>query len=393
MARPFEGIRVLDVTHVLAGPFCTYQLALLGADVIKIEPPHSPDCARGRGPDDRLNAAGLGLNYQVQGSNKRAIALDLRTGAGREIALQLVDGADVLVENYRSGALAALGLGAAELRQRRPALVYCSLTGFGRTGDRASRNAYDNVVQAASGMMRQSADPEGAPHKAGASVVDYATGMNAAFAIAAALLRRERDGVGETIDCAMLDSALMMMAPELSAVLHEAPKSERSSEAGLGCYVTADEPIMLGAFTPRQNRRLWEALGEPELGAPSDWPQLWAKSAALRARLTEIMPTRGAAEWEAFFATIGVPAERVRSLEEAARMPHLATRAFVSQLPNPTAPAAPVHVPLAAFRYEADGPAIDRPPPAIGEHTREVLRELSFSDERIDELYGEGVVA
>jgi len=393
MAAPFSGIRVIDLTHVLAGPFCTYQLALLGADVIKVEPPGAPDCTRGRGPDDGLNAAGMGLTYQVQGANKRACAIDLSNKAGRDIFLRLVDTADVIVENYRTGALGAYGLDAKTLCASNPRLIYCSLTGFGHVGDRAERNAYDNVIQATSGIMDRTGDPDGTPRKAAASFVDYAAGLNAAFAISAALLHREREGKGQIIDCAMLDAALITMAPELSATLHQGPKSQRPAEAGLGCYQTAEGHITLGAFNLRQNARLWQALDDPEFAALDSWEALWSEADAMRQRLASILLTRTAAEWEDFFAQIKVPAERVRSLDEAARMPHLAERGFVKELANPVDPARSVHVPLAAFRYRHDGPEITRQPPTFGQHTRNVLNEIGYTDAEIKSFLAAGVIA
>ena len=212
----FEAVRVLDLTHVLAGPFCTYQLALLGADVIKIEAPYSPDCARRRGPVAALNAAGQGINYQVQGANKRALAIDLATPEGNKVFRRLAETADVVVENYRRGALDALGLDAATLVAANPTLIHCSISGFGAVGAWGDLNAYDNVIQAASGMMVQTGGA-GPPVKTGASVIDYTTGMAAAFAIAAALHERTRTGRGQIIDVAMLDTALTLMAPEVSA--------------------------------------------------------------------------------------------------------------------------------------------------------------------------------
>src|SRR5262245_26814076 len=184
-------MRVLDLTHVLAGPFCTYMLALLGADTIKIEPPDEPDEVRGRGIDPTLNAELMGTNYQTQNSNKRAITLNLKLQKGRDVLCRLATKADIFVENYRTGALQQLGLGYDDMRAVNPRIVYCSMTGFGQTGPRASVNAYDNVIQAASGLMSLTGTAEVTPLKAGAAIIDYASGVNAAFAIASALVRRE----------------------------------------------------------------------------------------------------------------------------------------------------------------------------------------------------------
>jgi crotonobetainyl-CoA:carnitine CoA-transferase CaiB-like acyl-CoA transferase len=391
--RPFHGIRVLDLTHVLAGPFCAYQLALLGADVVKIEPPQMPDTARGRGPDDALNAAGLGINYLVQGSNKRSLALDLASEEGRAVLLDLVDGADVLVENYRAGALEALGLGAEALCARNPRLIHCSITGFARGHEREAVNAYDNVIQAASGVMARTTGRAGEPVKSGASFIDYATGYAAAFAISAALFQRQASGEGQVIDCAMFDTALTLMAPEAAAALYEGPVQSRPKEAGLGTYETADGLLMLGAFNTRQNKRLWEALGRPDFAALDGWPALWGAAQAMREALVPIMLTRTAAEWEDYFHAIGIPAERVRTLDEAARLPHLRERGFFHQLDAALPGAAPVAIPLAPFSFATAGPAIDRPPPRLGEHSAEILAETGRAPAEVEALKARGVIA
>ncbi len=391
--RPFHGIRVLDLTHVLAGPFGAYQLALLGADVIKIEPPLSPDTARGRGPDDALNAAGLGINYQVQGSNKRSLALDLGADEARAILLDLVDTADVLVENYRAGALQALGLGADALCARNPKLVYCSITGFGHDNDRAGVNAYDNVIQASSGVMARTIGRAGEPVKSGASFIDYATGYAAAFAISAALFQRQTSSKGQVIDCSMFETALTLMAPEAAASLYEGPAQPRPKEAGLGTYETADGLLMLGAFNARQNKRLWDALGRPDFAVLDDWPAIWAAAEAMREALVPIMRAKSATAWEEYFHAIGIPAERVRTLDEAVRMPHLRQRSFFHAV-DPTEPGgSPVTVPLAPFSFAEAGPAIDRPPPRLGQHSAEIMQEIGRSQTDVADLRKRGIIA
>jgi crotonobetainyl-CoA:carnitine CoA-transferase CaiB-like acyl-CoA transferase len=395
--RPFSGIRVLDLTHVLAGPFCTYMLALHGAQTIKIEPPHEPDEVRGRGADPALNARLMGTNYLTQGANKQAITLDLKAEKGREIFRQLSRRADVIVENYRAGALSQLGLGFEDIRALdNPRVVYCSLTGYGQRGPRAAVNAYDNVIQAASGLMAMTGTPDVHPLKVGASIVDYAAGLAAAFAISAALLQRTRTGEGVYIDCSMLDTALMLMGTQVTAsqagAAPPAPKGNDQKEAGLGCYETAEGLLMLGAFNKRQHERLWQAFGRPDFAAWSSWEEMAAHAPELRAELARRFKEKNAAEWEAWLHGIGVPAERVRTIDEALAICEAQQRSFVAELPLRTSQGKAVSVPLAPFRLSTGSAEVVSPPPEVGEHTDAVLASLGYSAEDIAELRAEGVV-
>lgn len=392
MARPFDGIRVLDLTHVIAGPFATHQLAMLGADVVKIEAPDRPDPARHRGPDPARNAALRGLTFQVQGSGKRAITLDLGRAAGHAALLRLVRQADVLVENYRSGALARLGLGPEALEAANPRLIQCSLTGFGATGAHVGRRAYDNVVQARAGVVTQSGG-----RKPGLSFVDFATGFAAAFAIAAALHQRQRDGRGQRIDCAMLDTTLMMMGTELVGALHGPDAVPVPKEAGLGTYATADGDLMLGAFTPEQNVRLWRGLADegyshPEFEALADFPALWAATDAMRACLAAIFATRSAEAWTTWLHDHRVPGERVRTLGEAAADPELVAHGLLQRPEAGAGEAEAPLLPVSPFRFAHDGPSIGRRAPGFGEHTDEVLLGFGFAQVEIEALRREGVV-
>ncbi len=272
MTGALNDIKVLDLTHVLAGPFCTYQLALLGADVIKIEDPANPDCARGRGPDDALNAAGLGLNYQVQGANKRSLALNLRSSEGVELFKSLAKDVDIIVENFATGALAALGVGYEVLRDINPELIHCSITGYGDSGPQADHGAYDNVIQATSGTIAQCGGV-----KPAVSFVDYATGYAAAFAVTAALTQRSQTGAGTHISVSMLEVAMQMMAPEAAAAQHVTP-TKRGKEAGIASYETQDGHLMLGAFRPVQYRK--PTLGSRACAPPTCQPsgsKLWPR--------------------------------------------------------------------------------------------------------------------
>src|SRR5438105_1732552 len=270
LMRPFEGIRVIDVTHVLAGPFATYQLAVLGADVIKVEHPDEPDQSRGNGTDKALNRRNMGTSFLTQASNKRAITLDLKQPADRDILKQLAATADVFVENYRPGAFESLGLGYEALAAINPRLIYASFSAFGQNGPRGSQTAYDHVIQATSGIMAMTGTPDVHPVKFGAPAIDYATGMTGAFALSAALFQRERTGRGQRIDMAMLDVAMILMSSHVTGYLrngtHPKPHGNRHPHATNGAFKTKDGTlVMLGASNIRQQKRLWALLGRPEM--------------------------------------------------------------------------------------------------------------------------------
>src|SRR6476646_3964937 len=228
MQRPFEGIRVIDATHVLAGPFAAYQLAVLGADVIKVEHPHDPDQSRLTGSDRELGKRHMGTSYLTQASNKRSLTLDLKQTAGQEIFKKLVATADLLVENYRPGALDSLGLGYGAMAALNPRLIYASMSAFGQRGPRAQQTAYDYVIQATSGIMAMTGTPQVNPIKFGSPAIDYATGTTGAFALASALFQRERTGRGQRIDLAMLDVAMILigLAPDRLSAQRPASQAE-----------------------------------------------------------------------------------------------------------------------------------------------------------------------
>src|SRR5712675_521202 len=270
MTRPFEGIRIIDVTHVLAGPFAAYQLAVLGADVIKVEHPDEPDQSRSSGTDKALNRRNMGTAFLTQASNKRSIALDLKQPGDREVLKKLVATADVFVENYRPGAFTALGLGYEDLAKINPRLIYASFSAFGQEGPRGIQTAYDHVIQATSGIMAMTGTKDTHPVKLGAPVVDYATGMTGAFALSAALFQREKTGRGQRIDMAMLDVAMILMSSHVTGYLrngvHPKPHGNRHPHATNGAFETKDGTlIMLGASNIRQQKRLWALLGRPEM--------------------------------------------------------------------------------------------------------------------------------
>jgi crotonobetainyl-CoA:carnitine CoA-transferase CaiB-like acyl-CoA transferase len=377
--RPFEGIRVIDVTHVLAGPFAAYQLAVLGADVIKVEHPDDPDQSRSGGTDKALNRKNMGTAFLTQASNKRSIALDLKQEKDREILKKLVATADVFVENYRPGAFEALGLGYEELSKINPRLVYASFSAFGQNGPRGEQTAYDHVIQATSGIMAMTGTKDVHPVKLGSPVVDYSTGMTGAFALSAALFQRERTGKGQRIDMAMLDVAMILMSSLLTGYLrngvHPKPHGNRHPHATNGAFQTRDGLVMLGASNLRQQARLWKLLGRPEMIKKTN-DERDADHDREIAVLSEIMLTRTADEWEAFLQARHVPAARVRTMGEAVADPQLASRGVIHRHERGNGMDGGFGVPLAAFTFAHGGPRIDTPPPTLGQHNEEILAEL-----------------
>jgi crotonobetainyl-CoA:carnitine CoA-transferase CaiB-like acyl-CoA transferase len=377
--QPFEGIRVIDVTHVLAGPFAAYQLAVLGADVIKVEHPDDPDQSRGAGTDKELNRRNMGTAFLTQASNKRSITLDLKQEKDRDILKKLVATADVFIENYRPGAFEALGLGYDALAAINPRLIYASFSAFGQEGPRSAQTAYDHVIQATSGIMAMTGTPEVNPIKFGSPAVDYATGMTGAFALSAALFQRERTGKGQHIDMAMLDVAMVLMSSHLTGFLrngvHPKPSGNQHPHATNSAYQAKDGIVMVGASNLRQQRRLWTLLERPDMIKKTN-EERDADREHEAATLREIMRTRTADEWEIFLQANHVPAARVRTMGEAAADPQLESRGIIHRHAAGHGIEGVFGVPLAAFTFAHGGPRIDAPPPTLGQHNSEIFREL-----------------
>ena len=441
--QPFAAIRVIDLTHVIAGPFCAYQLAALGADVIKVESPARPDMSRASGAG-AADPAGMASDFTAQNANKRAVCIDLKSAAGAAVMRRLIATADVLVENYRSGALDALGFGYAAVKALRPDLIYCSLTGFGQHGPHASRTAYDNVIQAYSGLMAATGDAATAPMKVGPPVLDYGSGIQAAFAIAAALFQRASSGRGQYIDVSMLDAAVMFMSSHVmyAQAAGRAPPNtgnDHASNAGYACYATADGRLMLGAYTGAQARDMWTVLGDAAHGlalaelTPAGMAAHFDRD---RPRIAGLLLAHSADHWEAEFNRRRVPAAKVRTLEEALAGEQLRGRTVLQTVDSRVGDgagggdgvgdgagagdgvgdgvgdgagdgdgvggdsgggdnAAPMpKFPVAGFQFAApgSGPALRRPPPAFAQHTAEVLRELGYDDAELARLHAAGAI-
>lgn len=390
MSRPFEGIKVIDITHVLAGPFSTNQLALLGADVIKVENPEDPDQARNTGADHALNDKNMGTGFLTTGSNKRSLTVNLKSEEGQKILKALAKDADVLVENYRAGALASLGLGYEDIKKINPGIVYCSLTAWGQEGPRGQQTAYDQVIQGYSGVMAITGNPETGPLRCGPQLIDFATGTTAAFAIASALFRRERTGKGQHIDGCLTDTAFILMGAQITGALRTGRKlgyqTPDRGQATHSEYMAKDGMLMLGASNHRQHSRFWELVGQPER-ANKSYDYRRKHRAEEAAALKELIATRTAQEWEDFLQENHVPAARQRSVEEAISDPQVEHRNVFHRYEDGSPDVDGGYtVPIAAFKYEEDGPQIDTPPPAFGQHNEEVLKDLGYSDDQIAEL-------
>jgi len=389
MTRPFEGIRIIDITHVLAGPFAAYQLAVLGADVIKVEHPDEPDQSREGGTDRMLNRNNMGTSFLTQGSNKRSITLDLKHEAGRDILKKLIAGADVLVENYRPGAFDALGLGYDAMLKINPRLIYCSISAFGQDGARREQTAYDHVIQATSGIMASTGTEEVNPIKIGAPAVDYATGTMGAFALAAALFQRERTGKGQHIDLAMLGVAMMMQASLMTGYFRNGtepkPHGNKQPFATNSAYDAKEGMVMIGASNIRQQARFWRAVERPDMIKTDNEARIDDREREA-AVIADIIKTKTADEWEAYFQARHVPAARVRGMAEALADPHFENRRVFHHFDNVPGVDGPVGVPLAAFKFAHGGPSIEVPPREMGADTEAVLGELGYSAAEIAAL-------
>ena len=372
--QPLQNIRVLDLTQVFAGPYCTYQLALLGAQVIKVEPPGG-EMTRYAGALPELSKQGLGLMFCTQNAQKNCVEMDLKDPVQVAKVLDLVAEADIFIQNYRPGVAQRLGLGEEALAAVNPRLVYCSISAYGEVGPIGHRPAYDHVVQAMSGIMSTTGTDEMGPVKVGAPYIDYATGLNAAFAVMAGLRQRDLTGEFQHVDVSMLDTAMTMMANNLVTVAttgEDLPKlgNEAASRApSSGCFATqGGELLMLAANNQRQFADLCEVLGHSEWAQDPRWAEPRARAAnqdALRALFESVFLSKSASEWESLLDQAGVPASRVRKLSETVAEGQLQARGLLKTLAVGD-DATPVSLPGIGFRLNRVSLTPDRPPRAVG---------------------------
>jgi formyl-CoA transferase len=393
-----QGVRVLDLTNVLAGPFATMHLALMGAEVIKVERPGSGDLARKRGVIAGLNEQLMGTSFLAQNANKKSITLNIKSAEGKEIFRKLVQGADVLVENFRPGVMDRLGLNYAVLKEINPRLVYCAISGFGQTGPDANKPAYDQIIQGLSGEMSVNGDARLNPLRAGFPVCDTAGGLNAAFAIMAALFHRERSGKGQFIDVAMLDSIMPMMgwvaANLLIAGIQPEPVgNDNFTSAPSGVFRTADGHINIAANEQGQWESVCDVLGLEELKTDERFQERDIRRQnrkALTPLLEVKLAGRPTGEWVELLNSEGVPSGAILSLEDALNQPQIQHRDTLREVEVDGVGAIPLFNLTAKF--EQTPGYVTSPPPKLSEHTAEVLAGIGIGEEEVIELKAKNVI-
>ena len=393
-----EGARILDLTNVLAGPFCCYQLAQLGADVIKVEVPGSGDLARQLGADPELNRRLLGASFLAQNAGKRSVTINLKNPAGKEVFRRLVKTADVIVENFRPGVMDRLGLGFESLRTARTNLIYCAISGFGKDGPLKENPAYDQIVQGIAGVMSVTGDQQSAPLRVGFPVADTIGGLTAAFAITAALFRRERSGQGEFIDVSMLEATLVTMGWAVSnwliaGVPPEPMGNENMTASPSGTFKTGTGLLNIAANKQEQFETLCELIGRKELSSDpryADREDRKTRRYELKADLESALARKSAKEWSELFNKHGVPAGEVLSIPEILEHPQLTERGFIKHFQAAPDSDREIAVVRAGFRLASGDPEPASSPPVLGADTELILEELGYDRNAVVKLKTEG---
>lgn len=387
-SRALDGVRILDLTRVLAGPFCTQLLADYGAEVIKVERPGIGDDTRRWGPPYLKDKDGKDTTesafYLSANRNKRSVTIDISRPEGRDLVLGLLARSDVLIENYRVGALARYGLGWDDLKDRFPGLVYCSITGFGQTGPYAARPGYDLMAQGMGGIMSVTGEPHGAPMKMGVGIADIMTGMHAATAVLAALRHRDRTGRGQHIDLALLDSQVSWLAYHAVEYLNMGTNPRRlgnahASVVPYGVFPCADGHVIVAAGNDDQFRRLCEVAGAPELAHDPRYatnPSRIENRESLEARLRDLLAQRTIDDWVAALEAAGVPCGPINTLDRVFADEHVRARGAAVDLPHKLSATGAVTLAASPAKLSDTPLAYHTAPPTLGQHTDEVLADL-----------------
>ena len=397
MTKPFAGVRILDFTRYLAGPYGTYQLALLGADVVKIES-RDGDETRGQLADRRWAERKMAPSFLAVNGNKRSVTLDLRRPQAVEIVKRLVPTADVVWENFRGGVMDRLGLGYEALSAINPRLIYCGVSGFGRTGPERTTAAFDGKLQAMSGIMSITGEPASGPTRAGFALCDTIGGITAALAVASALFQRTHTGRGQLVDVAMLDAALAFIPGPVSEYTvagieqRQIGNGSVSKKPTASRFRTRDGYLVLAVLTERQFAGLLRTLGRADaLEDPrfKDWPARTANEPALRELIEAVLVTDDARAWEARLTAADVPCGSIWKIHEIVEHPQLEHRDVLQTIDSRFGP---MRLVGAGFRLEHGSPGLDREPPALGEHTDQVLREAGYGQDEIERFRKDGVI-
>lgn len=380
--QPLSGVKVVDLTHALAGSFCTYHLGLLGADIVKVEPPRHGDEFRAWRP----------TTFAAANAGKRSMTLDLKSAKGREVLYRLVAGADVLTENFRPGVNVKLGLDWEKLKAINPRLIYCSVSGFGQDGALRDYPAIEWSVQAVSGITDTYVSKTEDPRRLGISILDPFAGYMAYSAILAALLQRDKTGIGQRVDVGMLDAGWVLNATSVTDMLEGMRPVSATLRGSSGRFMAKDRPLFISFNWPKWFAALCEIVEAPDLASDprfADEPARNANAEALIRLLQDKLAARTAAEWERAFVARGIPAGVVRTIPELAAEVDMERRGLINKV---TLGDKTVSVVGAGFRFEHDGPRLQRGVPALGDATDDVLAGLGYSAAEVGEMRNQGVI-
>lgn len=397
MSKPFTGVKILDFTRVLAGPYSSYQLALMGADVIKIESREGDDMRYGSRAD-AWEKRGLAAPWMAINSNKRSLTLDLKKPKAIEIVKRLAAKADVVMENFRPGVMAKLGIGYDVLKEINPRLIYAAVSGFGQVGPHSKAAAFDGMIQAMSGLMSITGFPANGPTRVGFAGADVMSGATAAFGVASALYQRTHTGKGQLVDVAMIDAVASYLVQQFTEHMVTGRVHEQAANLSVtrkptgNLFKTKDGWIVLAVMTDPQFQRLMKVLGqEAALADPRfpDWPTRIKNNTALHEIIETVLKTETSETWAERFAKNDIPAGRVLSIPETAKLDHFKHRTLMQTVETEHGP---IKVVGSGVRLEHGGPSVDRAPATLGQHTDEVLQEAGYSAAEIAEIRAGQVV-